>query len=265
MPASCMCENEYEWLFDMSPWTRHSFSPQRSTWVTMMVRIHPSGDNCDTWSFTLPRPPGWAKEPGRMWSYFFSAWTLDGSGAHLNVSAIWSEDKESVTVYFGARQGDGYEFAVKWFQENIPDIDLETGSLTAEWSWRDDAAHPHIVHVWFPEGYAVTEVAAGNYTQETLQGRIYVTFSGLGLPDEEFRWSVVATKSETSATSSRNLTTSSSTHEEPVPLMLGQTALAILAIAVAVGGSVICLAVGRGRRMGRAGSAPTVSELSHSQ
>ena len=247
MSVSCMCENEYEWVFDMSPWTRHSSSPQRSTWITMMVRIHPLGDGLDSWSFTLPRPPGWYKEPNRMWSYFFSAWTLDGSGAPLNVTAIWGEDEESVTVYFGAPQGDGYEFAVKWFQENIPDIDLETGVLTAEWSWTDDAAHLHVVHVWFPQGYALTKVTAGNYTQEMLEGRVYVTFSGVGAPGGEFRWSVVAKKSASSATSSQNLTTSSGTEKEPMPLMLGQTAPTILTMVVTVVGSVIYLVVCRRR------------------
>ncbi len=259
MSVPCMYENEYEWVFDMSPWTRHSFSPQRSTWVTMMVKIHPLGDGWDSWSFTLPRPPGWSKEPNRMWSYFFSAWTLDISAAPLNVTAILREDEVSVTVYFGARQGDGYEFAVKWFQENIPDIDLETGILTTEWSWTDAAAHPHIVHVWFPQGYAPTKVTAGNYTQEMLEGRVYVTFSGAGAADGEFRWSVVAKKSASSATNSQNLTTSLGTQKEPMPLMPGQTALTILTMVVAVVGSVIYLAVRRRGRIGRASSTPTVT------
>jgi len=259
MSVSCMCKNEYEWVFDMSPWTRHSFSPQRSTWVTMMVKIHPLGDGWDSWNFTLPRPPGWTKEPNRKWSYFFSAWSLDGSGASLKVTAIWGEDEESVTVYFGARQGDGYEFAVKWFQENTPDIDLETGILTTEWSWKDNAVHPHIVHVWFPQGYALTKVSAGNCTQEMLEGRVYVTFSGVGAPDGEFRWSVVAKKTAPSAANSQNLTTSSGTQKKPMPLM--QTALtnAIVAIVVAVVGSVIYLRVRRRNRIRRASSTPTVT------
>jgi hypothetical protein len=194
-----------------------------------------------------------------MWSYFFSAWTLDGSGAPLKVTAIWGEDEESVAVHFGARQGDGYEFAVKWFQENIPDIDLETGILTTEWSWKDDAARLHIVHVWFPQGYVLAKVTAGNYTQEMLEGRVYVTFPGVGAPDGEFRWSVVAKKTASSATNSQNLTTSSASQKKPMPLM--QTALtnAIVAIVVAVVGSVIYLRVRRRNRVRRASSAPTVT------
>jgi hypothetical protein len=228
MSVSCMCKNEYEWVFDMSPWTRHSFSPQRSTWVTMMVKIHPLGDGWDSWDFTLPRPPGWMKEPNRKWSYFFSAWALDVSGASLKVTVIGGEDEESVTVYFGARRGDGYEFAVKWFQENIPDIDLETGILTAEWSWEDDAVHPHIVHVWFPQGYAL---------------------------------SVVAKKTAPSAANSQNLTTSSATQKEPMPLILGQTALtnAIVTIVAGVVGSIIYLGVRRRNRIRRASSTPTAT------
>lgn len=195
-----------------------------------------------------------------MWGYFFSAWTLDAPLAPLKVTAIWGEDEESVTVYFGARQGEGYEFAVKWFQENIPDIDLENGILTTEWSWADDAARLHIVHVWFPQGYALTKVTAGNYTQELLEGRVYVTFSGVGAPSEEFRWSVVAEKSASSATNSQNLTTSPGTQKEPVPLMLGQTGLMmILTMVVIVVGSVIYLAVRRGSRIRRANSTPTVT------
>ena len=258
MSVSCMCKNEYEWVFDMSPWTRHSFSPQRSTWVTMMVKIHPLGDGWDSWNFTLPRPPGWMKEPNRKWSYFFSAWSLDSSGASLKVTAIWGEDEESVTVYFDARQGDGYEFAVKWFQENIPDIDLETGVLTTEWSWKDDAAHPHIVHVWFPQGYALTKVTTGSYTQEMLEGRVYLTFSGLGAADGEFRWGVVAKKTASYVTSSQDLTTSSATQKEPMSLMLGQTVPmnAIVTIVVAVVGCVIYLAVRRRNRIRRASSTP---------
>jgi hypothetical protein len=248
-----MCKNEYEWVFDMSPWTRHSFSPQRSTWITMMVKIHPLGDDWNSWNFTLPRPPGWMKDPNRKWGYFFSAWALDVSGASLKVNVIWGEDEESVTVYFGARRGDGYEFAVKWFQENIPDTDSETGILTAEWSWEDDAVHPHIVHVWFPQGYALTKVSAGNYTQEMLEGRVYVTFSGVGAPDGEFRWSVVAKKTAPSAANPQNLTTSSATQKETMPLVLGQTALtnAIVTIVAAVVGSVIYLAVRRASRFER--------------
>jgi len=196
-----------------------------------------------------------------MWSYFFSAWALGVSGAPLDVTATLDEDKESVTVHFGARQGDGYEFAVKWFQENMPDIDLETGILTAEWSWEDDAVNPHIVHVWFPQGYALTKVTAGNYTQEMLEGRVYVTFSGVGAPDGEFRWSVVAKKTASSATSSQNLTTSSASQKKPMPLMQGQTALtnAIVTIVVAVVGSVIYLGVRRRNRIRRASSTPTVT------
>jgi hypothetical protein len=258
MSVSCMCENEYEWVFDMSPWTRHSFSPQRSTWITMMVKVHPLGDGLDSWSFTLPRPPGWIKEPNRMWSYFFSAWALDASRAPLKVTVIWGEDEESVTVYFGARQGGGYMFAVKWFQENIPDIDLETGILTTEWAWTDAAAHLHVVHVWFPQGYALTKVTEGNYRQEMLEGRVYVTFSSVGAPDEEFRWSVVAKKSASSAANSQNLTTSLGTQKEPISLMLWQTALTILALVVAVVGSVIYFAVRRRSRIGRSSSTPTV-------
>jgi hypothetical protein len=196
-----------------------------------------------------------------MWSYFFSAWTLDGSGASLNVTAIWGEDEESVAVYFGAPQGDGYEFAVKWFQENIPDIDLETGILTTEWSWKDDAAHLHIVHVWFPQGYALTKVTAGNYTQEMLEGRVYVTFSGVGAPDGEFRWSAVAKKTVPSAANSQNLTTSSGTQKEPMPLILGQTALTnvIVTIVAAAVGSIIYLGVRRRNRIRRASSTPSAA------
>jgi hypothetical protein len=260
--APSVYENEYEWVFDMSPWTRHSFSPQRSTWVTMMVKIHTLDDGWDSWSFTLPRPFGWSKETNRMWSYFFSAWTLDGSRTPLKVTAIWGEDEESVTVYFGARRGDGYKFAVKWFQENIPDIDLETGILTTEWSWKDDAAHLHIVHVWFPQGYALTKVTAGNYTQEISEGRVYVTFSGASAPDGEFHWSVVAKKTSSSSTSSRSLTTSSAIQKEPVPLMVGQTALTnaiVTIVVVAVVGSVIYLDVRRRNRIRRSSSTPTVT------
>jgi hypothetical protein len=184
-----------------------------------------------------------------MWSYFFSAWTLDISP--LSFTAILGEDEEKVTVFFGAHRGDGYGFAVKWFQENIPDIDLETGMLTTEWSWTDDAAHLHIVHVWFPQGYALTKVTASNYTQEMLEGRVYVTFSGEGAPNGQFRWSVVAMKSASSASSSQNLTTSMGTQKEPIPHMLGQTALAILTMVVAVVGSAIYLAVRRRSHIGR--------------
>jgi hypothetical protein len=196
------------------------------------------------------------KEPNRKWSYFFSAWSLDSSGASLKVTAIWGEDEESVTVYFGARRGDGYEFAVKWFQENIPDIDLETGVLTTEWSWKDNAVHRHIVHVWFPQGYALTKVSAGNCTQEMLEGRDYVTFSGVGARDGEFRWSVVAKNTASSAASSQNLTTSSITQKDPVPLMPGQTALtnAFVTIVAAVVGSMIYLGVRRRNRIRRASS-----------
>jgi len=216
----------------------------------MMVKIHPLGDGLDSWNFTLPRPAGWIKEPNRMWSYFFSAWTLDVSGVPLKVITVWGEDEESVTVYFGARQGDGYEFAVKWFQENIPDIDLETGILTTEWSWADDSARLHIVHVWFPQGYALTKVTAGNYTQEMLEGRVYVTFSGVGAPNGQFDWSVIAEKSASSATNSQNLTTPLGTRKEPTPVMLGQTGLTILAMVVAVVGSAIYLTIRWRSRIG---------------
>jgi hypothetical protein len=192
-----------------------------------------------------------------MWSYFFSAWALGVSGAPLNVTATLGEDKESVTVYFGARQGDGYEFAVKWFQENMPDIDLETGILTTEWSWTDDAAHLHIVHVWFPQGYVPTKVTAGNYTQEILEDRVYVTFAGVGAPDGAFRWSVVAEKIESFATNSQNLTTSSATRKEPIQFILGQTVLtiAIVTIVVASVASVICLTIRRVSKFDRSPSA----------
>jgi hypothetical protein len=240
MSVSCMCENEYEWLFDMSPWTRHSFSPQRSTYVTMMVEIHPLSDGLDSWSFTLPRPPGWEKTPNRMWSYFFSAWTLDASKTPLNVAAIWGEDEESVTVLFGARQGDGCKFAVKWFQENIPDIDTDTGILTTEWSWTDTGADMHIVHVWFPQGYTLAKVTAGNYTQEIWEGRVYVTFSGLGAPNGQFSWSVVAERSDSSATSSsQELPASLVTQLPPSHTLIVQTNLTPIAIMIVAAAVII--------------------------
>lgn len=230
--ASCMCDAEYEWLFDLSP---------SSAWITMTVTIHPSGNGLDSWGFTL-RPPKASDQ--------FSAWRADASKGALKVTVLKDEEKATATVYFGSRRGDGYKFAVKWLQTNLPD--LQGGQLTAEWSWTSDSRAPHIVHIWLPAGYVLTSSTANNSTEEIKDGRDMVTFSGANAPGERFYWSIVAGlaattttySSETSTyqpptsvtTTSQILPTSSSTQEVSQPLILGQSTLMVVAaIAVMLG------------------------------
>jgi len=169
--ATCDCEEEYEWLFDMSP---------LETWITMKVTIHPAYGRWSSWQMYLD-PAGHSQ---------FTASDVSGNALGLDVQT--NATLTRVKAIFGALKGDGWSFQIKWLSTRLP---RKSGTdIVADWAWRSSAHIPHLAHLWLPSGYRLLTLEANSATRstETRDGREYVTFFGISAKDQSYYWRMTA-------------------------------------------------------------------------
>jgi len=168
--ASCLCDMEVDWVFDYG---------RTNTSITMRTTIHPGAGTWSSYSIHLP--------PSIVGYTAFDAST----NAILSLTSVQELSKVTTIIDFGGPKGDGWTYCVKFVDTGGG---INENKLTDYWDWKSTSYRlAHVFHLWLPTAYDVsTIVPARNYTITTLQGRVYVSFSGNAQANETYEWTLVA-------------------------------------------------------------------------